>query len=197
MHLLAVVGLSGPQDRILANYLVQRDRSFLEDKTVLELGSGTGLVGIVAARLGAKVWVTDQASVITRRASGTFDDSRFASQPAVGYHAAECTEKPSHFVMYCCRTELNRYQAIYPFRTWFSRRTVCILSLRSHSSSKHSATSMTRNPRCCFCYKKRRKADKRFFAMLKKKFTWEQVDDPDREIYNRDSITLVRLYRLK
>lgn len=50
--------------QILSNYLVQRDRSFLQDKTILELGSGTGLVGIVAAMLGAKVWVTDQASVM-------------------------------------------------------------------------------------------------------------------------------------
>jgi protein N-lysine methyltransferase METTL21A len=26
-----------------------------------------------------------------------------------------------------------------------------------------------------FCYKKRRKADKRFFGMLKKKFSWKEV----------------------
>ncbi|KAK7696600.1 hypothetical protein QCA50_001258 [Cerrena zonata] len=26
-----------------------------------------------------------------------------------------------------------------------------------------------------FCYKKRRKADKRFFTLLKKEFTWEEV----------------------
>lgn len=57
-------GIVWPAGQILSNYLVQRDPSFLQDKTVLELGSGTGLVGIVAAMLGAKVWVTDQASVI-------------------------------------------------------------------------------------------------------------------------------------
>lgn len=67
-----------------------------------------------------------------------------------------------------------------------------------------------------FCYKKRRKvsifpsiralcnscdqipqADKRFFGMLKKKFRWEEVmDDPCREIYSRDAVTLLRLYRI-
>jgi len=47
-----------------------------------------------------------------------------------------------------------------------------------------------------FCYKKRRKADKRFFTMLKKKFVWTEVmDDPDRQIYSRDSISLLRLVK--
>jgi hypothetical protein len=45
-----------------------------------------------------------------------------------------------------------------------------------------------------FCYKKRRKADKRFFALLKKKFTWMEVtDNPDREVYSREQISLLRL----
>ena len=30
---------------------------------MLELGSGTGLVGLVAGMLGANVWITDQAYV--------------------------------------------------------------------------------------------------------------------------------------
>jgi len=28
-----------------------------------------------------------------------------------------------------------------------------------------------------FCYKKRRKADKRFFGMLRKKFSWKEVSN--------------------
>lgn len=35
----------------------------LAGKNVIELGSGTGLVGLMAALLGAKVWITDQALV--------------------------------------------------------------------------------------------------------------------------------------
>jgi hypothetical protein len=64
-----------------------------------------------------------------------------------------------------------------------------------------------------FCYKKRRKvclpaphrrpvtdnlsqADKRFFNMLKKRFRWEEVmDDPNREFYNKEAITLMRLFK--
>lgn len=40
-------------------------------------------------------------------------------------------------------------------------------------------------------YKKRRKADKRFFQLAKKKFEFTEVmDDPKREEYNRQSLKL-------
>lgn len=38
-------------------------RGNLSGKTVIELGSGTGLVGLVAGLLGARVWITDQEFV--------------------------------------------------------------------------------------------------------------------------------------
>ncbi|KAF9008792.1 putative methyltransferase-domain-containing protein [Cyathus striatus] len=45
-----------------------------------------------------------------------------------------------------------------------------------------------------FCYKKRRKADKRFFSLLKKKFSWTEIaDDPNHSIYTREAISLLRL----
>ena len=37
-------------------------------------------------------------------------------------------------------------------------------------------------PEVLFCYKKRRKADKRFFALLKKHFTWNIVRDGELRI---------------
>lgn len=48
---------------MLSSYLVRRAAG-VAGKTVVELGSGTGLVGLVAAQLGAAhVWITDQAYV--------------------------------------------------------------------------------------------------------------------------------------
>lgn len=39
-------------------------------------------------------------------------------------------------------------------------------------------------------------ADKRFFTQLKKEFSWEDIsDDPQREVYSRDAISLLRLIR--
>jgi len=47
-----------------------------------------------------------------------------------------------------------------------------------------------------FCYKKRRKADKRFFSLLKKYFTWTEVtDDRNRATYSRESVSLLALIR--
>ncbi len=47
-----------------------------------------------------------------------------------------------------------------------------------------------------FCYQKRRKADKRFFAMLKKTFVFEDVADDDVERtkeYRRQGTQLLRI----
>ena len=46
----------------MAGYIARRG-SALEGVNVLELGSGTGLVGLVAGHLGARVCITDQAYV--------------------------------------------------------------------------------------------------------------------------------------
>ena len=47
--------------QVLSRYIAKRGSASLSGKTVVELGSGTGLVGLVAGLLGARVWITDQA----------------------------------------------------------------------------------------------------------------------------------------
>jgi len=57
--------------QVLAEYIAGLGPEFVKGKTVLELGSGTGLVGLIGAALGAdSVWITDQAFVF--RASESF-----------------------------------------------------------------------------------------------------------------------------
>ena len=58
--------------QVLAQYLARRYPHVLNDKIVLELGSGTGLVGLVAARLGATVFITDQMYVLVYDHPGLF-----------------------------------------------------------------------------------------------------------------------------
>jgi protein N-lysine methyltransferase METTL21A len=56
-------GIAWPAGQVLSNYLVHKGSLYLQDRRVLELGSGTGLVGLVAAKLGApQVIITDQLS---------------------------------------------------------------------------------------------------------------------------------------
>ncbi|CAM9658550.1 unnamed protein product [Choristocarpus tenellus] len=51
-------------ETILAHFLDQASGLRLRGKRVLELGAGTGLAGIVAARLGAEVTLTEQAKLL-------------------------------------------------------------------------------------------------------------------------------------
>ncbi len=67
--LATITKVEAPQ-QVLSRYIALRHRlapDFLRGRTVLELGSGTGLVGIVAAMLepSADVWITDQQCVVT------------------------------------------------------------------------------------------------------------------------------------
>jgi len=63
-------GIAWPAGQVLASYIARRG-SALEGLNVLELGSGTGLVGLVAGHLGARVCITDQAYVIPESSSQT------------------------------------------------------------------------------------------------------------------------------
>ncbi|KAK0498436.1 putative methyltransferase-domain-containing protein [Armillaria luteobubalina] len=173
-------GIVWPAGQILSNYLVQRDRSLLQDKTVLELGSGTGLVGIVAASLGARVWVTDQAPLLDIMRQNVLRNHLTSSCTVAELNWGEPIPAGIPVPDVVLAADCVYFEPAFPLLV----QTLCDI--------------YDKKPEVLFCYKKRRKADKRFFAMLKKKFTWEQVmDDPDRETYNRDSITLVRLVRLK
>jgi len=57
-------GVTWPAGQVLAAYLVRRGGEYLEGRNITELGSGTGLVGLVAGMLGGRVWITDQAPLV-------------------------------------------------------------------------------------------------------------------------------------
>jgi len=55
-------GIAWPAGEVLSRYIIRQGRDYWRGKRVLELGSGTGLVGIVAGYLGAHTVLTDQGS---------------------------------------------------------------------------------------------------------------------------------------
>jgi predicted nicotinamide N-methyase len=57
-------GLAWPAGQILASYLVQKGTDYINNRNILELGCGTGLVGLVAGKLGGDVCITDQAPLL-------------------------------------------------------------------------------------------------------------------------------------
>ncbi|KAG8889274.1 hypothetical protein FRB98_005087 [Tulasnella sp. 332] len=165
---------------VLSKYLTRRGSACMTGKTCLELGSGTGLVGIVAAKLGApRVFVTDQAPMLPLldanvRKNGVAGKTKvlelnwgddiptFAAVDLI--LAADCVYFEPAFPLLC--KTLRELQDAHP------------------------------SSEILFSYKKRRKADKRFFSLLKKDFRWYEVDDdPDHLVYKRDGISLLRLAR--
>ena len=59
-------GIAWPAGEVLSRYIVRQGRDYWKGKRVLELGSGTGLVGLVAGYLGAHTVLTDQKLVASR-----------------------------------------------------------------------------------------------------------------------------------
>ncbi|KAI0721925.1 putative methyltransferase-domain-containing protein [Cerioporus squamosus] len=162
---------------VLGSYIARK--SSLRGKNVLELGSGTGLVGLVAGALGAHVWITDQAPLLGIMKQNTSLN-----------HLASCVTV----------TELNwggPIPADIP-KPDLILAADCVYFEPAFPLLVHTLAELVsdRSTEVLFCYKKRRKADKRFFTLLKKEFTWEEVaDDPERQVYAREAISLLRLYR--
>ncbi|KAH9853831.1 putative methyltransferase-domain-containing protein [Lenzites betulinus] len=170
-------GIAWPAGEVLSSYIARQVS--LRDKRVLELGSGTGLVGLVAGKLGARVCITDQAPLL-----GIMKQNVSLNQLESYVSVAELNwgeplpldlPKPDLILAADC----VYFEPAFP------------LLVQTLADLVHDGS-----PEVLFCYKKRRKADKRFFTFLKKEFTWEEVlNDPQREAYSRDAISLLRLHR--
>ncbi|EAU84618.2 hypothetical protein CC1G_00137 [Coprinopsis cinerea okayama7 len=174
-------GIAWPAGQILATYLVHKGPTHLRNRNVLELGSGTGLVGLVAGLFGnCKVWITDQSPLLPIMQRNVLlndlNDNVVVAELDWAQPIPSTIPKPDVILAADC----VYFEPAFPLLV----ETLDRLS--------------TKDTEILFCYKKRRKADKRFFSMLKKKFNWKEVDDdPNRASYNREAITLMRLYKVK
>lgn len=172
-------GIAWPAGQILATYLIQKGSDYLRGKNVLELGAGTGLVGLVAGQLpGTKLWITDQDTILPIMQKNVsinkLSANVFVAKLDWGVPVPTTIPKPDVILAADC---------VY-FEPAFPLLVQTLDDLASVDTD------------ILFCYKKRRKADKRFFSLLKKKFRWEEVmDDPNREIYMKEAITLMRLFK--
>ncbi|KAJ7047670.1 putative methyltransferase-domain-containing protein [Mycena alexandri] len=172
-------GVAWPAGEVLAQYLVKRGPNSLHGKNVLELGSGTGLVGLVAGMLGGTVCLTDQAPLIKIMGENV-QINKLSHLCAVwelnwGDPIPAAIPRPDIILAADC----VYFEPAFPLLV----QTLCDL--------------VDEDTEVLFCYKKRRKADKRFFTLLKKKFKWSDVpDDPARTTYSRESISLLRLTKM-
>ncbi|KIJ70428.1 hypothetical protein HYDPIDRAFT_78259 [Hydnomerulius pinastri MD-312] len=171
-------GIAWPAGEVLANYLTLRGEPYCKGRTILELGSGTGLVGLVAGTLSGNVWITDQAPLLDiMRANvklNQLESSVTVSELNWGEALTPDIPRPDLILAADC----VYFEPAFPLLV----ETLSVLA--------------SEETEILFCYKKRRKADKRFFTLLRKHFTWKEVDnDPNREKYGREAISLLTLTR--
>ncbi|KAG9100431.1 hypothetical protein FS749_015374 [Ceratobasidium sp. UAMH 11750] len=148
---------------------------------------GTGLVGIVAGLLGAQeVVITDQEQLMgimgaNVKLNGLQDRVRASVLNwQVRFWGEELSSDLPDAVALVLAADCVYAEPAFPL----------LVSTLKDLDDKYGA------PEILFCYKKRRKADKRFFGLLKKYFTWAEVeDDPERDTYSREAITLLQLKR--
>ncbi|KAJ7228956.1 putative methyltransferase-domain-containing protein, partial [Mycena pura] len=142
-------GIAWPAAEVLSRYLVKQGPNFLQGKIVLDLGSGTGLVGLVAAMLGGTVYLTDQAPMlkIMRENVEINKLSSLCTVAELNWGEPIPVDIPRPDVILAA--DCVYFEPAFPLLI----QTLCDL--------------VGNSTEVLFCYKKRRKADKRFFTLLK------------------------------
>ncbi|WWC72379.1 uncharacterized protein I206_106341 [Kwoniella pini CBS 10737] len=189
-------GIAWPAGEVLSRYIAYRHQinpSYLRNKKILELGSGTGLVGIVAGMLepSAEVWATDQSILLDLMEVNAELNLPTSTTQRRNVHIAEYnwgeqvpSTIPIENIDVVLAADCVYFEPAFPLLV----KTLCDLA------------PIGKEIEILFCWKKRRKADKRFFIMLKKYFNQYIIEDDksgEKEIYNRQGVNLVKLVRKK
>ncbi|KAE8376476.1 putative methyltransferase-domain-containing protein [Aspergillus bertholletiae] len=173
-----------PAGMVLARYLLHQHRSSFNNKTIVELGAGGGLVGLSVARgcdIGpSSVYITDQAAMLPLMEANiklnNLSSQAVASVLNWGESLPDCI--PTHPAIILA-ADCVYFEPAFP---------LLISTLKSLLGPESI---------CYFCFKKRRRADLRFMKLAKKLFHIVEVcDDPMAETYRRESIFLYSI-RLK
>ncbi|KAI9283214.1 putative methyltransferase-domain-containing protein [Sporodiniella umbellata] len=171
---------------VLIEYFIWKKglvQNLMKDKTAVDIGSGTGLVGLAIAKVFPevkKILLTDQISMMELMQQNIglnkLDHLVSANLLNWGEKIPEESELLTADVILaseCVYLEVCFIPLIETFLALSKKDTIIYLA-----------------------YRKRRKADKRFFQLARKKFEIEDVmDDPNREIYNKEGIRLFVLKR--
>ncbi|KAG9127856.1 hypothetical protein FRC07_008302 [Ceratobasidium sp. 392] len=135
---------------------------------------GTGLVGLVASLLGAQeVVITDQEQLMKIMESNVELNELKGRVRAVVLNWGEAlpSDLPNTASLVLA-ADCVYAEPAFPL----------LVSTLRDLDDKYGG------PEILFCYKKRRKADKRFFGLLKKHFTWAEHDLPSSILVRSESI---------
>ncbi|XP_041937364.1 protein N-lysine methyltransferase METTL21A [Alosa sapidissima] len=142
----------------------------LKGKTAIELGAGTGLVGIVATLLGANVTITDRVPALEFLAANVHDNIPPSLQGAVKVSDLTWGEGLEHY-------EAGAYDLVFGADIVYLEETFpALLRTLEHLSSERTVVLLS----CRLRYER----DERFLGLLKRKFTVKEVHyDAQRDIH--------------
>jgi len=169
--------MTWPAGRVLSEYVVRRG---MMGKSVLELGSGTGLVGIAAAKASAgRVFITDQRVLLPIMTSNVELNDLSPLVQAEELNWGEPLPTYARELDVILAADCVYYEPAYP---------LLIQTLRDLCTTNPGVEIL-------FCYRQRRKADKKvFLPMLKKAFTVREVtDDQNKAAYSQKGVCLLTL----
>ncbi|KAE8348089.1 putative methyltransferase-domain-containing protein [Aspergillus coremiiformis] len=167
-----------PAGMVLARYLLRQHRFNFNNKTIVELGAGGGLVGLAVARgcdlSSSSIYVTDQAPMLPLMETNIKlnDLSTLVAATVLnwGERLPDCI--PAHPAVILA-ADCVYFEPAFPL----------LVSTLKDLLGPESI--------CYFCFKRRRRADLRFMKLAKKLFNIEEVcDDPMAETYKRENIYL-------
>ncbi|KAI1957761.1 Protein-lysine N-methyltransferase efm6 [Ophidiomyces ophidiicola] len=172
-----------PAGMILAKYMLRKHRDDLLGKQIVELGAGSGLVGLAVARgckIDSPIYVTDQIPMLP------LIEGNIALNELSGSVTAALLDWGNLEAL----SNLPRYPHIILAAdcVYFEPAFPLLVSTLDGLMNKDSV--------CYFCFKKRRKADLRFIKMARKIFEIIEVTDGiDRAACKHQSIFLYILKR--
>ncbi|KAI8357333.1 putative methyltransferase-domain-containing protein [Choanephora cucurbitarum] len=167
---------------VMIDYLIwknaQLEGQLFKDQTVIEVGAGTGLVGIAIAKICShvhQVIITDQLPMMDLMVENIqLNQLNSVVSPAILDWGTEITNS----------SLLNADVII---------ASDCIYLEVAFIPLFDTLLALTTNPNTIIylSYRKRRKADKRFFQLARKKFVFETVeDDPRHAVYSKVGLHL-------
>ncbi|KAK2861296.1 hypothetical protein FQN49_004350 [Arthroderma sp. PD_2] len=166
-----------PAGVVLSKYMIEKHASDLQGKTILELGSGSGLVGLAVAKgcvTDSPIYITDQMAMFALMQQNIELNGLNGS-----VHAALLDWGDAEAVRALPKAKVILAADCVYFEPAFP---LLISTLE---------TLLDKDTVCYFCFKKRRKADIRFLKQAKKKFDFtEVVDGIDREYCKQERIFL-------
>ncbi|KAI7871981.1 putative methyltransferase-domain-containing protein [Mucor mucedo] len=171
---------------IIVNYFVwkngQGEGSLFKDKTIIEIGAGTGLVGLAVAKICPdlkQLIITDQIAMMNLMQENTkLNNLGHLVKPKILNWGEEIDQEFLEADVILASDCIYMEEAFIPLiETFF-------------------ALTTNKNAIIYLMYRKRRNADKRFFQMAKKKFEFTDImDDPNRDVYTRRGFRLFAVKR--